>query len=377
MKKYIFIFILLLVPYFVSADTLAVNAKSAIMIEESTGKVLFENNADEKRAPASMTKVMTLLLIMEHVESGKIKLTDKVPITDNASSMGGSQVFLETGTEMTVDELIKAICIASGNDAAVAMAEFVGGSEENFVKMMNDKAKELGMKNTNYENPHGLDSENHYTSARDMAIVANELVKHKKILKYSSTYEEYLNKPDGTSTWMVNTNKLIRYYSGLDGLKTGFTETAGYCLTATALKNDMRLITVVMGEDSSEIRNKETVELLNYGFANYKKKVIVDVGTNLGKIKIKNGKKEVVKLKLMDDVVDLTSNQEDVKYDKKISVKEVKAPIKIGEVVGNLDLYKDGKKINSFDITISENVEKANMWDYYKRNIKSMINGQV
>lgn len=377
MKKYIFLFILLVFPYFVSAEELAVNAKSAIMIEESTGKVLFENNADEKRAPASMTKVMTLLLIMEHVESGKIKLTDKVPISENASSMGGSQVFLEAGAEMTVDELIKAICIASGNDAAVAMAEFVAGSEENFVKMMNEKAKKLGMNNTNYENPHGLDSENHYTSARDMAIVAKELVKHEKILEYSSTYEEYLKKPDGTSTWMVNTNKLIRYYSGLDGLKTGFTETAGYCLTATALKNDMRLITVVMGEESSEVRNKETVELLNYGFANYKKKTIVSVNDNLGEIEIKNGKKETVNLKLISDVVDLTSNQSDAKYDKKLNIKDVKAPIKVGDVVGTLDLYKDGKKINSFDITVKENVDKANIFDYYKRNIKSMISGQA
>lgn len=377
MKKYIFLFILLLLPYLVKAETLAVNAKSAIMIEESTGQVLFENNADEKRAPASMTKVMTLLLIMEHVENGKIKLTDMVPISENASSMGGSQVFLEAGTEMTVDELIKAICIASGNDAAVAMAEYIAGSEENFVKMMNNRAKELGMNNTNYQNPHGLDSENHYTSARDMAVVAKELVKHQKILEYSSTYEEYLKKPDGTSTWMVNTNKLIRYYSGLDGLKTGFTETAGYCLTATALKNDMRLITVVMGEESSEVRNKETVELLNYGFANYKKNTIVTTKTNLGTIQIKNGKKEYVNIKLKEDAADLTSNQSESKYDQKINLKEVKAPLKIGEVVGTLDLYKDGKKINTFEITVTENIAKANMWDYYKRNIKSMISGQI
>ena len=359
MKRYVFLFILLLCPYFVNAE-LAVNAKSAIMIEESTGKVLFENNADERRAPASMTKVMTLLLIMENIELGKIKLTDKVLISENAAGMGGSQVFLEAGTEISVDELIKAICIASGNDAAVAMAEFIGGSEENFVKLMNKRAKELGMINTNYENPHGLDSENHLTSARDMAIVARELVKHEKILEYSSTYEEYLKKPDGSSTWMVNTNKLIRYYSGLDGLKTGFTEIAGYCLTATALKNDMRLITVVMGEESSEVRNKETVEMLNYGFANYKKNIVVDTNSEL-----------------VQDVVDLVSNQENSKYEQKINLKEVKAPLKVGDIVGTLDLYKEGKKIDSFDITVSENIGKANIWDYYKRNLKSIIDGQA
>jgi len=376
LKKYVVLLLILLFPYFVSAETLAANAKSSIMIEESTGKVLFENNADERRAPASMTKVMTLLLIMEHVESGKIKLTDKVLISDNASGMGGSQVFLEAGSEMTVDELIKAICIASGNDAAVAMAEFIAGSEENFVKLMNERAKELGMINTNYENPHGLDSENHYTSARDMAIVAKELVKHKKILEYSSTYEEYLKKPDGTSTWMVNTNKLIRYYSGLDGLKTGFTETAGYCLTATALKNDMRLITVIMGEETSEVRNKETVELLNYGFANYKNIVILKNTDYLGEIKINNAKKSLVKLKLIDDVVDLVSNQEEAKYDQRINLKEVKAPVNVGNFVGTLDLYKDEKKINSFNITVSENVKKANLWDYYKRNFDVSLSGK-
>ena len=377
MKKFVVLLILLLFPYFVSAENLAANAKSAIMIEESSGKVLFENNADEKRAPASMTKVMTLLLIMEHIESGKIKLTDKVMISENASGMGGSQVFLEAGTEMTVDELIKAICIASGNDAAVAMAEFIGGSEENFVDLMNKRAKELGMKNTTYENPHGLDSSNHLTSARDMSIVARELVKHQKILDYSSTYEEYLNKPDGSSTWMVNTNKLIRYYNGLDGLKTGFTETAGYCLTATAIKNNMRLITVVMGEETSEVRNKETVELLNYGFANYKKNVVIERDVNLGTISISNSKKEIVSLKLIDDAVDLAANNEETKYAHKIILKDVKAPIKVGDVVGTLDLYKNGKKVNSFGITVSEYVKKANIWDYYKRNLKSMLNGTI
>jgi len=374
LKKFVVLFILLLFPCFVKAE-LAVNAKSAIMIEESTGKVLFENNADERRAPASMTKVMTLLLIMEHIESGKIKLSDKVMITENAASMGGSQVFLEAGTEMTVDELIKAICIASGNDAAVALSEYIAGSEDKFVELMNKRAKELGMKNTTYENPHGLDSENHLTSARDMAIVARELVKHKKILEYSSTYEEYLKKPDGSSTWMVNTNKLIRYYSGLDGLKTGFTETAGYCLTATANKNNMRLITVVMGEESSEVRNKETVELLNYGFANYKKNVVIKNNTDLGTIEIKNGKKQVVNLKLVTDAVDLSDKNDEGNYDKKIKLNEVKAPIKVGDIVGKLDLYKNGKKINSFDVTVKEDVKKANYFDYYKRNIKSMFNG--
>lgn len=376
MKKYfVFLFLIFSFTLKVNALDLAQNAKSAIMIEESTGNVLFENNADERRAPASMTKIMTLLIIMENIESGKIKMTDMVPISENASGMGGSQVFLEAGTEMKVEELVKAISIASGNDAAVAMAEFIGGTTDNFVKMMNDKAKELGMVNTTYENVHGLDSENHLTTARDMAIVARELVKHKEILKFSSTYEEYLKKPDGSTTWMVNTNKLIRYYTGLDGLKTGFTETAGYCLTATAKKNNMRLITVVMGEESSEVRNKETVEMLNYGFSNYKKKVVVNKSTDLGTIEVKKGKKDTLKIGLNEDITDLISNQEKKEYDYDLKLEEIEAPIKKGDSVGTLILKADGKKINEFSIISKETVDKANYLDYYMKNFRNFVSG--
>lgn len=377
MKKYVVLFILLLFPILVNAETLASNAKSSIMIEASTGKVLFENNADEKRAPASMTKVMTLLIIMENVESGKIKLTDKVSISEQASSMGGSQVFLEAGSEMSVEELLKAITIASGNDAAIAMSEFIGGSVEKFVELMNKRAKELGMTNTNYVNPHGLDDENHYTSARDMAIVAKELVKYEKILEYTSTYEEYLKKPDGTSTWMVNTNKLIRYFSGLDGLKTGYTKVAGYCLTATAKRGDMRLISVVMGEESSEVRNKETVELLNYGFSNYKKKIILEDNSDLGKVEIKKGKKELISIGITNELADIISNQEESKYRYEIEVNDIYAPIKKNDKVGNVILYKDNKDIGTYPLVAKESVKKANIIDYYKRNFKNMISGQI
>lgn len=377
MKKYVVLFILLLFPILVNAETLASNAKSSIMIEASTGKVLFENNADEKRAPASMTKVMTLLIIMENVESGKIKLTDKVSISEQASSMGGSQVFLEAGSEMSVEELLKAITIASGNDAAIAMSEFIGGSVEKFVELMNKRAKELGMTNTNYVNPHGLDDENHYTSARDMAIVAKELVKYEKILEYTSTYEEYLKKPDGTSTWMVNTNKLIRYFSGLDGLKTGYTKVAGYCLTATAKRGDMRLISVVMGEESSEVRNKETVELLNYGFSNYKKKIILEDNSDLGKVEIKKGKKELISIGITNELADIISNQEESKYRYEIEVNDIYAPIKKNDKVGNVILYKDNKGIGTYPLVAKESVKKANIIDYYKRNFKYIISGQI
>ena len=376
MKKiFLLLIILTLFPSCVFALELAPNAKSSILIEASTGKVLYENNSSERRAPASMTKVMTLLLIMEKLENGSIKFTDQVPISENASKMGGSQVFLEAGSEMSVEQLVKAISIASGNDAAVAMAEFIGGSVEKFVEMMNNKARELGMNNTNYENVHGLDSENHYTSAADMAIVARELVKYKKILEFSSTYEEYLKKPDGSSTWMVNTNKLIRYYSGLDGLKTGFTETAGYCLTATASKNNMRLISVVMGEESSEVRNKETVELLNYGFSNYKTKNILKKTSKFDKIKIYNGKKDTINISLKDDVTDLIGKDDNNNYKYEIKIDKIEAPIKKGQKVGILILKSNEKKISEFDIVSLESVKKANYIDYYKKNLKNFITG--
>lgn len=242
---------------------------------------------------------------------------------------------------------------------------------------MNQKVKGLGLSNTNFENVHGLDSENHYSCPYDMAMIAKELLRHEKILEYSSIYEDYLKKNDGSSIWMVNTNKLIRYYNGLDGLKTGFTKEAGYCLTATAKRNDMRLISVVMDSDTSETRSKETIELLDYGFNNYKLKTIFKNDIDLGSVKVKNGKKEYVDLKLMTDVTDLVSIENDFKYDHKINIKEIEAPVNVGDKVGILYLYKDGKKIKSYDITVKESIKKANVWDLYKKNLKYLISGNI
>lgn len=242
---------------------------------------------------------------------------------------------------------------------------------------MNQKVKTLGLSNTNFENVHGLDSDNHYSCPYDMSMIAKELLKHKKILEYSSIYEDYLKKNDGSSIWMVNTNKLIRYYNGLDGLKTGFTSTAGYCLTATAKRNDMRLISVVMGSETSETRSKETIELLDYGFNNYKLKTIFKNDINLGRAKVNNGKKDYIDLKLIDNVTDLVSIESNSKYDHKIKVNDIVAPVNVGDKVGKLELYKDGKKVKSFDITVKESVKKANVWDLYKKNFKYLVSGNI
>lgn len=376
MKK-IILFILLLFPIFAKAEDLTPNAESGILIEYSTGKILYSKKIDEKLAPASMTKIMTLLLIMEAVEEGKINLDNNIPISTNASSMGGSQVFLDPNTEMKAEELIKSIAIASANDSAVAMAEAISGTTANFVSRMNSRAKELGCKNTNFKNVHGLDEEGHYSTAYDMSLIARELLKHEKILKYTSTYEAYLNKPNGTSTWMVNTNKLIKYYTGLDGLKTGFTKTAGYCLTSTAKRNDMRLISVVMKEPSSQVRNSETISLLNYGFSNYKIKTILKKDQNLGTIEVQNGKKELADITILEDATNLESINDNKEYSFNIVTDKVKAPLKKGDKVGTLELTEQGTIIKRLNITVKENIPKANIWDLYKRNFKSIIIGSI
>ena len=306
MKKIILIILLMfsfLLP--VNAEAMEISAKSAILIDQNTGKVLYKKNENEKLAMASMTKIMSLLLIMEKIDEGVIKYDDIVEISQEASSMGGSQIFLNPGDKYKVKDLLKGVAMASANDAVVALAEKTYGSKESFIEAMNKRAEELNLKNTHFVNVHGLDDENHYSSSYDMAIMAKELLKYEKILDYTKVYEEYLQKPDGSQIWLVNTNKLVRFYDGVDGLKTGYTAKAGYCLTATAKKNNLRLISVVMGEESIEKRSQDTVKLLNYGFNTYKVNLIKDKKEVLGKVKVEKGKKEYVDVVLVNDAIEL------------------------------------------------------------------------
>ncbi len=370
-------FSFLFVPIVKAENDMAPTAKSAILIEASTGKILYNKNANERLAPASMTKIMSMLLIMEAIEKGQISLDDKVLISQNAASMGGSQLFLQPNQTAKVEDLLKGIAIASGNDAVVAMAEKIGGTEEKFVEMMNKKAQELGLKNTQFKNPHGLDTQDHYSSSYDMAMMAKELVKHETILNYTSVYEEYLTKSDGTELWMVNTNKLVKFYEGVDGLKTGYTATAGYCLTATALKNGMRLISVVMGEDSSANRSTDTVALLNYGFNSYKLNTIVSKDKNLGQVKINKGQKEYANLRVKDSVTELLNiNEKNKKYTFQTDINNVTAPIKEGKKVGTLQVKYKNKVVKTADITIDRDVQKANLWDLFKRNMSLVVRGK-
>ena len=382
LKKMLFFMIMLFVINILpvkAEEDLAPNSKSAILIETSTGKVLYEKNPDEKLPPASMTKVMSMLLIMEAIDEGRLKLTDEVEISPTAASMGGSQVFLQAGEKYPVEELLNGIAIASGNDAVVALAEKVAGSVEKFVEMMNEKAQKLGLSNTHFDNPHGLDSENHYTTAKDMSVMAKELVKHEKILEFTSIYEYYMPKPDGSTTWLVNTNKLVRFYDGVDGLKTGFTSTAKYCLTATAKKGNLRLITVVMGVESSDLRSSDTVKLLNYGFNSFELQTILKADKSLGKVKVINGKKEQIEVYLKEDATHLlnkTSVNSNEKYQYTLKINEVKAPLKKGDVVGKAQIKNSSNEvIKKVDIIVLENVQKANIFDYFKKNLKLITSG--
>ena len=360
-----------------AAEDLAPNSKSAILIEESSKEILYQKNIHEKLAPASMTKIMSMLLIMESVDSGKISLDDTVTISENAASMGGSQIFLEEGSKVKVSELLKGVAVASGNDAVVALSEKVAGSEAEFVELMNKRASQLGLKNTNFKNPHGLDDSDHYSSAYDMSVIALELLKHPKILEYTSIYEEYLNKPDGSSIWLVNTNKLVRFYEGVDGLKTGYTSTAGYCLTATAKKNNLRLISVVMNAETSDKRSADIVKMLNYGFNGYKINTILEKKTDLGKIKIENGKQEAATLMLFEDISELQKITDDnKKYSFNIKKNKVTAPIKSGDEVGTLEIISDNKVIKKVPLTIKEDIKKASIINLFGRNLKIIISGK-
>lgn len=359
-----------------ATDNLATNAKSALIMEASTGKIIFEKNIHERYAPASMTKMMSLLLIMENIEEGKLSWDEEITTSAHASSMGGSQIFLQVGEKMSVRDLIRGIAIASGNDATVALAEKIGGTEEGFVKMMNDKAKALGLKNTNFKNAVGLDEENHYSSAYDMAVIASNLVKHEKILEYTGTYEGYLREGTERKFWLVNTNKLVRFYQGVDGLKTGYTNEAGYCLTATAKKDNMRLITVVMGYPTANQRNSETSAMLDYGFNSYYIENLISTKTSLGKIELLKGdiqNVDIIPLESVNILNKKTDSKRNVDY--RIETYKVEAPIKVGDVVGKLKVIENDKVINEIDLTVSENVKKANLFKLYYRYLEMILTG--
>lgn len=347
-----------------------VNAKSAVLMDANTGKILFEYNADDALPPASVTKVMTLLLVFEALDNGVIKLSDMVSTSEHAASMGGSQIYLEPGEQMSVDELIKSVVVSSANDAAASLAEYVSGSESAFVAAMNKRAKELGMNNTNFENTNGLDdtSENHVTSARDIAIMSRELMKHEKIFDYTTIWMDTVR--NGTFG-LSNTNRLLRTYKGCTGLKTGSTAKAKFCISATAKRDGLSLIAVIMGSPTRDERNALAAKLLDFGFANYA--IYSDTDGAVDNIKVTGGIKNDIALK-HNDFSSLIEKSALSKIEAVTDIPEsVPAPIKTGDKIGTIT-YKNGETvIGTTDIVAAEDVDKISFFTLLPRILKRLV----
>lgn len=359
MKKIICLLIclVLFVPFAVHAEGLdGVNAKSYILIEQSTGNVLQEMNADEKLPIASVTKIMTMLLIMERIDSGALSFDEMVTVSENAMSYGGSTMFLETGEQLSVNDMLKGIAVASANDGCVAMSEHIAGSESAFVDMMNEKARELGMENTHFMNTNGLDEDNHYSSARDVALMSRELLNHPKITDYTSIWTDELR---GGKFKLANTNKLIRFYTGANGLKTGSTSAALCCLSASAVRNDMQLIAVVLAAPTSAERFSSARALLDYGFANYAVTHLCAKDEEICDADVINGISDTVKAVAAEkkDIVGSKTEMEGI--EKQVHLNEnITAPLKIGDTIGEMEFLRNGEVVDRVELCAASDVEK-------------------
>ncbi|SFA72779.1 D-Ala-D-Ala carboxypeptidase DacF. Serine peptidase. MEROPS family S11 [Lentibacillus halodurans] len=390
MKKFVLltsiIFSILLAPFSVFGEenaeedadqelNLAPDTQSAILIERDTGKMLFDKNAQEKLPPASMTKVMTLLLIMEALDEGKIEKDETIRISERAASMGGSQIFLEAGEEMSVVDLLKGVAIASGNDASVALAERIAGSEKAFVEQMNKKAESLGLENTKFQNSTGLPAENHYSTAHDMAIMAKELLKYESVTEYTSIYEDYLRKDEENEFWLVNTNKLVKFYPGVDGLKTGYTNEAKYCLTATAEKNDMRVIAVVMGADTTKERNANITGMLDYAFNHFETKNLYEKGETITTLELLKAEEESVNVVTSESVSTIYRKGEE---DKDVTASanltsDLELPINKGDQVGELIIKNNDEILSKTPIIVDHDIQKASYLTLLRRSVQNMV----
>ena len=351
----------------------SIEAKSYLLMEPISGKILYENNVDEKFAPASVTKIMTMLLTMEAVDSGKIKLDDKVTCSENAKKMGGSTMLLDTGEVRTVEELLKGVAIASGNDAAVALAEYLGGTEEDFVNMMNKRCQELGMKNTTFKNCNGLPCEGHLSTARDIALMSRELLKHPTILKYSGTYIETISEGRKSPIELVNHNKLVRFFEGCDGLKTGFTNEAKYCISATAKRSGVRMLAVIMGAPTYKIRNRDAGILMNYGFSKYEGKKLVSKDEDVDKVQMGKQTDRFFMAKAKDDLEVVVPKGNSGELVKKVVMDEAKDEYKAGDIVGKCEVYLGEEKVGEVKIYCDRDVKKGGIFDSIKYNIKNIF----
>lgn len=352
---------------------LAKQARSAVIMDQSSGKVLFEKDGHERLPMASITKIMTMLLIVEAVDQGKLKWDDPIKASDYAASMGGSQIFLESGESMKASDMLKGIAVASGNDACVAMAEHLCGSEEAFVAKMNQRAQQLNMKDTHFSNCNGLPVTNHYSSACDIAIMSRALLKHPEITKWTSVYSDYLRKDTARPLWLVNTNKLVRFYDGVDGLKTGYTQEAKYCLSATAKRGDFRVIAVVMGEPRPPIRNAEVSGMLNYAFSQYTSKILYRQHQIVATPIVKKGVKSKVEAMTADTVGFVTEKGQTTKYETKLDLPVLKAPVLKGQKIGMLRVFDGTTCVAEVPLIARNDVNKAGFFHSLGHTFKVIV----
>ena len=353
-------------------------AVSGVLMEANTGKIVFQKEADKEVAVASMTKMVAQILILDAIRNGDISWNQMVTVSQSAADMGGSQIYLSVGEKISIRDLFKGISMASANDATVQMAEVIAGSEDSFVKLMNEKVKEMGLKHTVFKNCTGLDEDGHYSSAYDMAMIARELVtNYPEILEFSSVYEDYLREDTENKFWLVNTNKLVRFYEGADGLKTGHTDAAKYCLAATAKKDDLRFIAVVLGEENSNVRNQEVMNLLDYGFSHYQIHMLKKQGDVVKDISLNKASKDKLSLTPVHDVgvLEEKGNQKH-KYQLQLKINDTSLPIKKGDVVGKAIVKENGVKITSVPLTSSDDVSKLSFWQLLGNAIKELVSGE-
>ena len=346
------------------------NASGAILIDADSKQILYDKNADKKLFPASTTKIMTMIIMFEAINNKKISFDDQVTTSKYAASMGGSQVYLEEGESMSLEDMFKSIAIASANDASVAVSEYIAGSTNKFVEMMNQKAKELNLKNTHFENVTGLHDNNHYTCPYDLAMMASYLIKigGDKLLSVTSLYDSYIREDTKQSFWLVNTNKLLKLYDGVDGLKTGYTKEAGYCLVTTAKRDGQRLVGVVMKESEPKTRNEEMCNLLDYGFNNYKREIIYKKDSVIEKHVVDKMDNLTINVVCKEDIAYIKAKTNDQKYTTKIVYKDNLLPVKKGDIVATLTVLCDGKEITSYNLYSDNDVEKAT---YFSKLIKT------
>lgn len=355
-------------------SSFARQARSAILMDADSGTILFEKNSEEKLSPASITKIMTMLLIMEALEKGTISYDDKVRVSERAASMGGSQIFLEQGETMKLEDMLKGVAVGSGNDASVALAEHVAGTEEAFVERMNQRAQELGMNQTRFQNPTGLSEADHYTSARDVALMSKELLKHPEITRFTRIYDDYLRKETKNPFWLVNTNRLVRFYEGMDGLKTGFTQDARYCLAATAKRGNLRLIAVVMGEPNPKARNREITGMLDYAFSQYESHIVYKKGEMIDRLPIDKGMKSELLVRSPQSFSILTKKGENPEdFTKRIQWERLRAPIQKGQRIGEVLVEKNRQSVSRMELISTREIPQADWWTLQKRTTRNLF----